>query len=79
MTADALTLESATRRLQEAESEIRSLGVARLSVFGSVARNEARPDSDVDVLVQFRERKASIGSWTWRNCWRRFSAIPSKS
>ena len=28
-------------------------GVIRLGVFGSVARNEATPDSDVDVLVSF--------------------------
>lgn len=30
-------------------------GVLSLSLFGSMARNEARPDSDVDVLVEFRE------------------------
>ena len=29
------------------------LGVATLSVFGSVARGEDRPDSDVDLLVDF--------------------------
>ena len=28
-------------------------GVASLSVFGSVARDEARADSDVDILVEF--------------------------
>lgn len=27
--------------------------VRRLSVFGSVARGQARPDSDVDLLVEF--------------------------
>lgn len=31
-----------------------------LAVFGSVARGEARPDSDVDLLVEF-EPDASIG------------------
>jgi predicted nucleotidyltransferase len=35
------------------EPEIRALGVIRLSVFGSFARGEDRPDSDVDILVQF--------------------------
>lgn len=29
------------------------LGVMRLDLFGSVGRGEARPDSDVDILVQF--------------------------
>lgn len=32
--------------------ELRRMGVAALWVFGSVARGEARPDSDVDVLVE---------------------------
>ena len=28
-------------------------GVKSLALFGSVARDEARPDSDVDLLVEF--------------------------
>ncbi len=31
----------------------REYAVTRLSLFGSVARNEARPDSDIDLLVDF--------------------------
>lgn len=31
----------------------RRYGVVRLALFGSMARNEARPDSDVDVVVSF--------------------------
>jgi predicted nucleotidyltransferase len=30
-----------------------ALGVARLALFGSVLHGSARPDSDVDLLVQF--------------------------
>ena len=41
------------RRLKNAEAEIIRLGVSRLALFGSVVRNEARPGSDVDVLVEF--------------------------
>lgn len=41
------------QRVADCESELRLLGVRRLALFGSVARDEARPDSDVDVLVQF--------------------------
>jgi predicted nucleotidyltransferase len=48
-----LTREQAVERLVASEPEIRALGVRRLALFGSVARNEGRPDSDVDVLVQF--------------------------
>jgi len=34
---------------------IREFKVASLALFGSVARDEAGPDSDVDVLVRFAE------------------------
>lgn len=40
-------------RLRQAEPQIRSLGVRRLALFGSVARNEAGAESDVDLLVEF--------------------------
>ncbi len=33
--------------------ELTRMGVKTLAVFGSVARDEARPDSDVDLLVEF--------------------------
>ena len=35
------------------KDELRSRHVATLSVFGSVALGEARPDSDVDLRVEF--------------------------
>jgi predicted nucleotidyltransferase len=39
-------------RLKTAEPELRARGVAALYLYGSYARDEARPDSDVDVLVE---------------------------
>jgi len=53
MSTISLTRDEAIRRLHTVESKIRGLGVRRLALFGSVLRNEARPDSDVDVLVEF--------------------------
>jgi len=47
-------------RLRPAEAQIRSLGVRRLALFGSVARGEARPDSDVDLLVEFAPGQKSF-------------------
>jgi predicted nucleotidyltransferase len=38
---------------------LQRLGVKSLSLFGSVARDEARPDSDVDLLVEF-DRRGSL-------------------
>lgn len=41
-------------QLRELMPELRArFGVDRLSVFGSYARGEATPDSDVDILVAF--------------------------
>lgn len=48
-----LTREDVEERLRTAEHEIRALGVVRLALFGSVLHGSARPDSDVDLLVQF--------------------------
>lgn len=53
MPATPLTREQAIERLVAFEPQIRALGVQRLALFGSVARDEARSDSDVDLLVQF--------------------------
>lgn len=53
MNTFVLTRDQAIERLHAAESEIRDLGVRRLALFGTVLRDEARVDSDVDVLVEF--------------------------
>ena len=45
--------DGAIRRPHTVESEIRRLGVRWLALFGSVIRNEACPDSDIDVLAEF--------------------------
>lgn len=46
--------DEALRILTEASPEIVSrFGVTRLRLFGSTARDEAREDSDVDILVEF--------------------------
>ena len=46
----AEVLELLTARRDEI---VRRFGLRSLSLFGSMARDEARPDSDVDVLVEF--------------------------
>ena len=38
--------------LKAHERELRAAGVIQLSLFGSVARGDARPDSDVDLAVR---------------------------
>jgi uncharacterized protein len=53
MTTPVLTRADVIERLRNAEEEIRHLGVRRLALFGSFARDETRTGSDVDLLVVF--------------------------
>jgi uncharacterized protein len=53
--------EQAIRTLKAHEAELRALGVQRLSLFGSLARGEAGPASDVDLAVVLDpERKIGL-------------------
>ena len=60
MSTSAPTRDETIQRLLAAETEISRLGVRRLALFGSVARGEARPDSDVDLLVEFAPGQKSF-------------------
>jgi predicted nucleotidyltransferase len=45
-------------RLKEREAELRARGVRSLALFGSTARNEARPDSDIDLLIELDDSRS---------------------
>ena len=53
------TLDVVRERREEILSAARRRRASRVRVFGSVARGEARPDSDIDFLVDF-EPDASL-------------------
>lgn len=46
-----MTVEEVRTALAGHRAALRAMGVLRLQLFGSVARGDARPDSDVDLLV----------------------------
>ena len=48
-----MTVEELRAIVAEHREELRQHRVKSLRVFGSTARGEARPDSDVDLLVEF--------------------------
>jgi len=50
---DVLTLEGLWHRRTEIFRVARKRRARRIAVFGSVARGEACPDSDLDLLVDF--------------------------
>jgi uncharacterized protein len=59
-TADIPTAEAVISTLQTHATELRTAGIRRLSLFGSVARGEATPDSDIDLLAEL-DPDAHIG------------------
>jgi predicted nucleotidyltransferase len=70
--------DQATATLRAYEPELKAIGVLSASVFGSVARGDAGPDSDVDVVVKLG-KSFSVGGFDYfgqlEDLHRRLSAI----
>ena len=49
--------------LYEHRQELKRFGVRRCGLFGSFARGQATPDSDIDILVEFESGKKSFDSF----------------
>lgn len=45
--------EDVRERLRAVSRELEELGLTRIHLFGSVARGDPRPDSDVDLVVEY--------------------------
>ncbi|MBX3132799.1 MAG: nucleotidyltransferase family protein [Gemmatimonadaceae bacterium] len=60
MIAPAPSRSDVQARIQAVRSEIFGLGVRRLALFGSIRRDAARPDSDVDLLVEFEPEQKTL-------------------
>jgi len=43
--------------LRAHEAELKAVGILRLAIFGSVARGDNSPESDVDLLAEFDKTK----------------------
>ncbi len=52
--------DEALRRLRAHEAEFRAAGVAALYLFGSTARDEAKPDSDIDLFLDAKDEQFSL-------------------
>ena len=46
-----MTRNEIIEKLREREADLRAQGVAHAALFGSVARGDDRPGSDIDILV----------------------------
>jgi predicted nucleotidyltransferase len=53
--------EQAIAILREHEPELKAIGVLSLSVFGSLARDDSTPGSDIDIAVRLADNFSSGG------------------
>jgi len=49
--------------MQNHKTELLDFGVSRIGLFGSYARNEQTPHSDIDILVDFSPEKENYDSF----------------
>ncbi len=54
---DVMSINQICRKLQQHKKELRAYGVEKIAIFGSVVRHEEKPDSDIDILVDFDPTK----------------------
>lgn len=54
MLPSSLTKQDVILAIQEHRHTIESFGVKKLGLFGSFVRDEPKPDSDIDLLVEFQ-------------------------
>ncbi len=55
-----MTPDEAIARLRRSEANLKRAGVTHLFLFGSTIRNEARPESDVDLFFDFDRKDFGI-------------------
>ena len=55
-----MTRDEAIARLKQSESMLKQAGVTHLYLFGSTVRDEARPDSDVDLFFDYEREDFGI-------------------
>ena len=46
-----MTRDDTIATLRRSEAKLRSRGVRHAALFGSIARGTARPDSDIDIII----------------------------
>ena len=61
-------------KLRENETALRERGVSHAALFGSRARGDHRPDSDIDIMVEV-DPDAHVGVWGYIGLKEHISAL----
>jgi len=51
-----MTRDEILRTLNEHSAELKKFGIVRIGLFGSYARGDSSPESDLDLVADFREK-----------------------
>ncbi len=57
------TKQDILKALDQNKSHLRRLGVRRIGLFGSFVRDEQRPNSDIDLLVEFESGRKTFDTF----------------
>ena len=57
------TKENVLELIRSNQDKIRSYGVRKLGLFGSFVRDKQKPESDIDLLVEFQQDKKSFDNF----------------
>ncbi len=52
--------DTAIKRLKKCKRAIKQLGATSLYLFGSTARNQAKPTSDIDIMIDYDASRFSL-------------------
>ncbi|MGA2071090.1 MAG: nucleotidyltransferase family protein [Sedimentisphaerales bacterium] len=63
MVTGNLTKETIVETIRKSGPRLLSFGITSIGLFGSFARNQARPESDVDLLVEFAPDKKTFDNF----------------
>lgn len=55
-----LTKKTILQKIKNNKEQIRQFGISKVGLFGSFARGEQKKDSDIDLMVEFKNGKKSF-------------------
>jgi len=57
------SLNDIIKIIKDNKTKIKTFGVERVGIFGSYLRGEARPESDIDLIIEFNDKNISYKNY----------------